>query len=298
MIKKIITENQDKLESKERPKDFKNLLNKNEDNDFSISQFYNQKSNHENREDLLGKVSHLDEETKHENTSYSDSIYAEIDQMLLESIGDSANFKGTVVDNKHVIRKRNINKLCLQHNSSNISRNDMKENSINSEFEHLASLILRENSIMKEKVNISHNISNSIIDEELIQPSFKKESNKAELIYTENINNQPNEKIFKKRKVAAQYMPYGVFTKQSGGLGRSTSKYYVRTDLMFNSKYDERLVAEILKDHKLSSKKPKTNKVIILGEKNNKICMCFLTNDILNKRNTLLEVFEIGNIMI
>mmetsp|Transcript_32058 Transcript_32058/g.28423 ORF Transcript_32058/g.28423 Transcript_32058/m.28423 type:complete len:96 (+) Transcript_32058:756-1043(+) len=93
-------------------------------------------------------------------------------------------------------------------------------------------------------------------------------------MYLDNIDNQPNDKALLKRKSATQYTPYGVFLKQGGGLGKSTQKKFVRSDLMFYSKYDQRLVGEIRfvnKKHKKNVYLQKGMKVIILGEDKGKL---------------------------
>ena len=98
----------------------------------------------------------------------------------------------------------------------------------------------------------------------------------------------------RKRKIAAQYTPYGIFTKESGGLGKSIQKSFVRADLMLNSKYDKRLMAEILENIKENKYFKKGTKVIVLGEEKGKIWVCPFTDDILNKRNINIEVCRVG----
>lgn len=113
----------------------------------------------------------------------------------------------------------------------------------------------------------------------------------------ENLKNQPDQKVFQKRKVAAQYVPYGVFTKQAGGLSKASTKFYVRGDLMFYSKYDKRLTAEITKQDKhikTDACLSKGKKVIVLGEDKGRTLVCPLGNDVIYKNSIPIDVVSLG----
>ena len=118
--------------------------------------------------------------------------------MLQGNFGGLSHHKGTVVDEKHLIRKSSKgskNKIWFDLNTSNISGNLLRVGSNNSEFERLASLILHENSTIKDKIDFSKNISNSkFIEAPSIQANTQKEFKEAEIIYIEYLDNQPDEK--------------------------------------------------------------------------------------------------------
>ena len=161
----------------------------------------------------------MQEETKHEKSNFNDSINAEIDQMLLGNFTGLSNNKMAVVEEEFITKKPSKINNCFDLNTSNINGNMLRIGSNNSELERLASLILNENSTSKDKMEFSRKLSNSkLMDALSRQASSQNKLNEAEKIYLEYFDNQPDEKIFKKRKIAAQYTPYGIFAKESGGL--------------------------------------------------------------------------------
>jgi hypothetical protein len=164
-----------------------------------------------------------------------------------------------------------------------------------SDLNRLESMVLRDNSKASfvSKANISQ-AWNEVVRQESNFSNYEPDK-----VYLENINNQPSQKVFQKRKVAAQYVPYGVFAKQSGGFSKASSKFYVRGDLMFYSKYDKRLIAELTKAEKASKKSlslPKGQKVIVLGEDKGQVLACPLNNDVIYKNSIPIEVISLGKL--
>lgn len=242
-------------------------------------------------------IEHLDsdnEETKHE-MSVSESINAEIDQMLLQSVN---NFSSPAIyaTEKHITKNKLEDAMYMptQKKSTHIFRGE----SNGSDLERLASMILNENSKSKNKRPPSKMLpgKSSFCVNKTEVNNFESEAN---IIYEENITNQPSEKVFKKRQLAAQYMPYGIFKKQAGGLGKSNNKLYVKSNLLFYSKYDKRLTAEIKSSVNLNKSNAgirDIKEVIIVGELKDKLLVCPVSEDVVQKNSVDLELYPIGNL--
>ena len=250
-LNKLISGSQDQWNMEESTGELNNLINEFvEDNDFMMSN--STLKEHEANDLISAKVGYWLEETKHDNNSFSDSINAEIDQMLLGNFPSPRNPSGIISGDKHYIRKSTkFSRSKFGKDSPNLSGRLLRVGSNNSEYERLASMILNENSKAKDKKDNSRNGSNSkIVEKVLKKVSSQQKLEETEIMLLENNDNQPTEIILERRKAAAQYTPYGIFEKQLGGLRKTSKKIFVRADLMFYSKYDQRLVAEVVTGNK------------------------------------------------
>lgn len=159
-------------------------------------------------------------------------------------------------------------------------------------------MIMKEQSPNASKDFGSRNFSDSKFINSLSRgASGQKKFEEFELMLLDNMDTQPDDKVARKRKTAAQYTPYGVFSKQAGGFGKTIPKFYVRPDLMFYSKYDKRLLAEVIKEDKKSKKNKllrKSKKVLILAEEGDQATVCPISINVVEKRTTPEEVFSIG----
>lgn len=219
------------------------------------------------------------EETKHE-ISVTDSISAVIDEILLQSQNNLSPSRDHSKD-KHAIKN---DKSGHKKSSVDNTRTDMlvRGYSNNSELEHLVSGIYRDNSKI-----LPLEVKNDILKE------FKAQ---WDIIYEYSIINQPEMKTIEKRKMLAQFVPYGVFTKPGGGLGKATTKYYVRNNLLFYSKFDKRLCGRVLSStQSISSSKQLDfgSTVLILGLLKSNILVWPINEDIELKsggNNELLSI--------
>lgn len=230
-------------------------------------------------------IEHLDsrfEEGK-ANASVSDSIYAEIDNMLLESQSrmSSSNML-KALDKKSLMLNSKMhpnNIAILQHKDTNES----------SDLERLASMILRDN---------SHRIRG---DNPVMEPTHNNDENTTfdvpnqieHILYKENLENQPDPSVLRKRKAASEYTPYGVYSKEQGGLSKNL-KYYVKANLMYYGKYDKRLSAKIIGSPAIKITTFKylkvDNEVIIVGFHNGYILACPITDDVTYKNTSSVEL--------
>lgn len=181
------------------------LLNEiGEDEDFTHI------NNRRDADIIIAKLGQSEEETKHEN-SVSDSINAEIDEMIFGNFDNSSKIKTLKNDQKAVAGRNHDRNQLLNRNASNKSNSFLRIESNNSEFERMASMILRDNSGNHDKrSNLSKEESKSKDPQSRVIET-KSTFEDPELMYLRNMENQPDEKVFNKRKVAAQYVPYGVY---------------------------------------------------------------------------------------
>lgn len=295
--------NQNKWAVDESTPDINMLLNEiGEDEDFTQINLNSKNYKINNRREadiMIAKFGQSEEETKHEN-SVSDSINAEIDEMIYGNFDKSSKIKNLNVDQKVIAGRNSERNQLLNCNTSNKSNSVLRIESNNSEFERIASMILRDNSRNHEKKNYLMKDSLKSKDPQPSVIDTKSTFEEPELMHLRNLKNQPDEKVFNKRKAAAQYIPYGVYAKQSGGLGKTEQKFFVRPDLMFYSKYDKRLVAEIVKNDQASKKDAdlaKGKQVIILSQLKGKILVCPINSSVMYKSSVPTEVKSVGKLL-
>lgn len=273
-----------KNKADESNNELNNLLDELEDDDVTPSHKVKASSRYNNFKEaksiMIGKLDNAYEETKHE-PSVSDSINAEIEDLLRNSLHQLPSNKIVANNHRHI---RNYGKGLRSSKKSTFNLNNVsRQESNNSDMERLASMILRENS-----QNTKKSMFNSKSEKNTVEEGPYK-------VYKNNMDNQPNERMLKARKAAAQYCPYGVFSQQNGGLGTKSPKYYIRSNLLFYNKYDKRLVAEVLSEGISKNKHFKRGcTVIIVGEISSKILICPITSDVENKNSASIELTAIG----
>jgi hypothetical protein len=236
-------------------------------------------------------IEHFDEgqeETK-DHISVADSINDELDQMLLDNSINHISQSG------HQNKKSQVNNMDRMEDSSFLvaaKSNLIRKESNNSDLERLASMILQENSRNKAVVGTKSQFESKSKkdDYEEKEVSLDEDDSDDEFschyIYRKNISEQPAEKTLALRKNANQYAPFGVFTKMNGGLCKYNSQCFVRANLLFYSKYDKRLTAEIIKYETASLSNENMQKgklVIVVGNTHSKILVCPINEDVEQK---------------
>mmetsp|Transcript_32058 Transcript_32058/g.28422 ORF Transcript_32058/g.28422 Transcript_32058/m.28422 type:complete len:154 (+) Transcript_32058:201-662(+) len=146
-LNKILSGDQDKWNREDSTGELNRLINEFvEDNDFMKSDRSREKPSIETKDIMIARLGYSQEETKHANDSYNESMINEIDRLLLDNIPSPTNVSGILADDKHVIRKSSkASKFKFGDDTSKVSGNILQAGSNNYEFERLASLILREN---------------------------------------------------------------------------------------------------------------------------------------------------------
>ena len=187
-----------------------------------------------NNEKSSIKIDFLNENTEEikNNVSANENTIEDIDRMLNDFPVSHSRRKVDEDDIMSVSPNKN-SFLNLKINIETLG-GIQKEDSVISDFERYASMMLKQNK------DIGRESRNEYNDDSI---NYKVNNE----IYWWSINNQPSEETLTNRKLNNEFKPYGVFLKKSEASSPPV-KYYARTNLLLYSGGDRRLEAEIIKN--------------------------------------------------